>query len=116
MQRSYGSYPVVFWPNFRRVKNTLLYIIYYFLYLLSGSSGSCLVLNEKSVDILYGLNGPSQLPDYQKRYQEAKFSSFLITATAGNWVHKYKCIDINMQRNDDIKHDDRCKPNLYRFE
>jgi hypothetical protein len=24
-------------------------------------------------------------------------------------MHKYKCMNINMQRNDDIKCDDRCK-------
>jgi hypothetical protein len=53
MLGSSGSCPVVILPNFRRVKNTLLYIIYYFLYLLSGSSGSSLVVMEKSVDILY---------------------------------------------------------------
>lgn len=53
MRRSSGSCPVVIWPNSRRAKNTLLYIIYYYLYLLSGSPGSSLVLNEKSVDIVY---------------------------------------------------------------
>jgi hypothetical protein len=53
MRGSSGSCPEVILPNFRKAKNTLLYIIYYYLYLLSGSSGSCLVLNEKSVDILY---------------------------------------------------------------
>ncbi len=53
MLGSYGSCTVVVLTNFRRAKNTLLYIIYYFLYLLSGSSGSSLVVIEKSVDIVY---------------------------------------------------------------
>lgn len=84
--------------NFQKPNIRLLYIIYYFFFYLFPEVGSQkrIMVNEKSVDILYGLNGPSQLPDYQKRYQDAKCSSFLITATAGNWVHKYKCIDINM--------------------
>ena len=66
MRRSSGSCPAVFLPNYRRAKNTLLYIIYYFLYLLSGSSGSSLVVNEKSEKYLYMAKRTVSTPGLQE--------------------------------------------------